>query len=460
MKKLILLIVLGIWVVSAFSNFPTYIEINVGETIKYKDDLKVKLVAKRVTYFDSTLDRIGAAEVDIVINNNKYTLPVGYENHDMVIENFRIGVELISDYEKAFVNKRIHLNKDVRLRIAKAGESLMPKGSHVYPLFTPWNSGWRKQGWLTVCYNIETLEGKKNLEVGRYHDGWDFGAWEGQRVRSVSKGIVVSPEQYPEFIEKDLLYNKNNAPVGPNPFLVKHPELPLIYYYTHLSGITRNYHLGDTVKKGEVIGYASNRGSSGGWYQLHFSMIHTKKMVHINPFPFIHEWYIESMDYYTDFLSNFKIFLNENQKESPYAFERKIITNQEKYDKTFNNSTPGIIHMREAIADCPYSGLNHVLFDQYTVLQTKFDVEKAMDGELWFGHTGISRLYLNGKLVYSGHNTKHYNRSIQPFQWDSEMILCNFQEGKNKIVIAIEQTSPFYSFSIRPRNRLGMPLKN
>ena len=85
----------------------------------------------------------------------------------------------------------------------------------------------------------------------------------------------------------------------------------------------------------------------------------------------------------------------------------------------------------------PISGLNHVIFNQFAILKTQFESIEEIQGELWFGHTGKFRLYLNEELIYSGINNNPYHCSVQPFQWDSNIIQTTFRKGKNKIVIAI-----------------------
>ncbi|MBD3289040.1 peptidoglycan DD-metalloendopeptidase family protein [candidate division KSB1 bacterium] len=442
----------------AFGNFPTYIELNVGETVQAGDYPQITLISKKVTFYDSTFSRIGAAEVELRVGDEIVTVPVGYENADVIVNNVRIGTEVISDYESDFINKRFHLEKDARIRILKANEPLMPAGSHVHPLYTPWNSGFRTQGWLTVCVNVDILEGIAENKRNRYHDGWDFGVWEGKLVRSVCRGIIVSPDDYPEFIEKSLLYNKNDAPIGPNCFLVKHPEQPVLYYYTHMSGLARDFKRGEIIEKGEPLGYASARGSSGGWFHLHFSIIHLEKKVHVNPFPFLKEWYAESLPHYQDFLTDFDVYYNPDNLMDRTQFEKDVVLGKIKSSHKFKNSLPGIVHVREAVAEAPFSGLNHVVFNQCAILKGTFECENDMPGELWFGHTGIARLYLNGNLVYEGENKNPYHRKKQPFQWDSQMKQVEFNEGMNEVIIAIEQTNPFWSFSIRPRTRLGIPM--
>ncbi|MBN2013317.1 M23 family metallopeptidase [candidate division KSB1 bacterium] len=454
----LILISLALFSSAVFANFPAYVELNVGESVKIDNYPEITLVSKRVVYFDSTHNRIGAADITLKVGNETVVAPVGYESPDVIARNARIGAELVSDYEKDFTNQRFHLIKDARIRISNANEPLMPKNSHVYPLDTPWNSGFRTQGWLCVCFNINILEGNEEMKAQRYHDGWDIGVWEGQLVRSVCTGTVVSPDDYPDFIETGLLYNKNDARVGPNPFLVKPDNAPVLYYYTHMSGLARDFKAGDIIKKGEPLGYASSRGSSGGWYHLHFSIIHLEKKVHVNPYPYLKEWYEESQPQNQDFMNEFDVYYHPELSAEKEQFEQNVVANKIEPTRHFRSDVHGVVHVREAVAKAPHAGLNHVIFYQFAVLKGQFKVDDAMDGELWFGHTGKARVYLNGTKVYDGENNNPYHRSKQPFQWDSVMMQVQFNQGLNEVIIAIEQTNPFWSFSIRPRNRLGIPL--
>ena len=182
---------------SAKAGFPDYYDVNIGDVVKVKWGSPIKIVSKQVTWYDSAYNRLGSAEVIIRVNKKEYTIPVGYENAGTVVENMRIGADYISDYDALFKNNRIRLEKEVRIWVAQANEKLLPENSFIHPLQTPWNSGFRNQNWLAITFNIEDLEGKKDRKTGRYHDGCDLGIWEGQLVRSVSDGIVISPDDYP-----------------------------------------------------------------------------------------------------------------------------------------------------------------------------------------------------------------------------------------------------------------------
>lgn len=457
MKKHIPIILLLCISVISHASLPQYFEINKGESYKLDKKVSIKLVETKVESFDSVQNRIQASSVIVEINKKQYQIYCGYESLYIEAGDHRVGVDYIRDYDHIW-NNRLKLKKDVRMWVSNANENFTAKGTHVYPLLTPWNSGIRNQGWLTVAINNDMFEGLIPYKGQRYHDGFDFGVWEGQLVRSVGRGIVVTPQDYPQLLKEKKLYDSNKGKISGNPLLIKSLDLPLIFYYTHMSGLSKNMQPGDTIQKGEIIGYTSNRGSSGGWYHLHFGILHLGMGLYVNPYPYLKEWYNETMTHYGDFISRFQVFTPKSKDMTEYEFERAVITNQIQPDREFNNTIPGIVHMREAVTDHPFTGLNHWQVGQQAIMQTTIRSDYKQPAEVWFGHTGIARLYLNNELIYSGENGLIYKAKNQPFQWDKEMIPCTLEEGENKITIFIKQTNHFWSYSIRVRDKLGRPL--
>jgi murein DD-endopeptidase MepM/ murein hydrolase activator NlpD len=439
--------------------FPIYYELNLNESIKLKNGVTLIVTDMGISSFDSVLNRIAEAWVTIGLNEKFYNLKVGHESNDLIAEGFRIGIDYTLNFQKSVMNPRIILKKDVRLRVSDANETLTPIGSHVYPLFTPWNSGFRTQGWLAVCYNIYQIEGTLPLKAGRYHEGSDLGIWEGQLIRSVCDGIVKKSDDYPNLMEAEILYDKNGNKVGGNPFIIKDKDLPLLYVHTHLGGLSKVYHSGDTIRKGEILGYASARGSSGDWFHLHFGIFHLEQGVFINTYPYLKQWYDESMPHFSDFVSCFDVYKRPGKSVSEYEFVEQVMNNQVKPIHSFSNTISGVVHVREATAEYPFSGTDHIVFNQSAVLKAEVNLPEAIKGELWYGHTGISMVYLNGALIYSGENTNSYHAGKQPFQWDGIMLPCNYRKGENEVVVFIKQTNPYWSFSLRLRDNLGRPIQ-
>jgi hypothetical protein len=164
------------------------------------------------------------------------------------------------------------------------------------------------------------------------------------------------------------------------------------------------------------------------------------------------------MGYYSDFISCFDVYTPNNRKTSEYEFERSVLKGIVAPTNTFCNTIPGVIHMREAVSEYPFTGLNHVLFDRMAVMKSMVNFTENIEGELWFGHSGISRVYLNGKLIYSGENKHPYHAGNKPFHWDRHKIQCKYQKGDNEIVVFIKQTNPYWSFSLRVRDENGNPV--
>ena len=431
-------------------NFPHYFEIDVGETVNLEGYPPIQLLEKRVTAMVN--DNIGAAEVTVKVGEDQVVVPVGYEFDDVAIGDVRIGADVISDYHQDRPNRRYRLSKDARLRVARAGQPLTARGSHVFPLPSPWNGGGQKLSWLTLS--------------SRYHDGWDFGSWEGELAYAVCDGIVVSPDDYPEILKQGAIYNQNKAKIGTNPFLIKDADLPVLYFYTHLSGLARDFQVGDRVKKGQIVAYTGDRGSSGGWHHLHFGIVLIDQAVCVNPYPFIRQWYHESMPYYLDFLSDFEVYLPKDD-DTASTLGQDVLAGHRATDWTYHNSLPGAILLKDALVPIPYVRGRDEFWKtpiyetpRFAVLTTRFTSPEDMDGELWLGHTGVLTVHLNGKQVYTGEDPTPYvfGDGSQPFQWDRHKLLCHFKQGTNKLLLVVQKLDRTWAFTIRPRTRLGVPL--
>ena len=98
----------------------------------------------------------------------------------------------------------------------------------------------------------------KNYKVTNYnggkHKGMDFAVPEGTAVQSTTAGRVVEVLSLKDSYGKFIVVKDNN---GNN------------HYYAHLSGF--NCEMGDTVSRGQVIGYSGNTGNSTGPH-LHYEV--------------------------------------------------------------------------------------------------------------------------------------------------------------------------------------------
>lgn len=243
--------------------------------------------------------------------------------------------------------------------------------------------------------------------------------------------------------------------------------MPVLYFYTHLSGLTRDWKEGDRIKKGQIIGFCGDRGSSGGWHHLHFGIVLINDAVCVNPFPFIKEWYLESMPHYLDFLSDFEVYLPGKDNDLVDQIEREVLSGSRESNSVFHNSLPGAVLLKDALVPIPYVRGRDEFWETpiyevpgYAVLTTNFNSHETLPGELWVGHTGLLKVYLNGELVYSGEDRTTYifGDGTQPFQWDSKKIKCEFKKGTNRLVFIAHKRDRTWAFTICPRTRLGLPL--
>ncbi|HEX6249094.1 MAG TPA: peptidoglycan DD-metalloendopeptidase family protein [Nocardioidaceae bacterium] len=108
------------------------------------------------------------------------------------------------------------------------------------------------EGYITSLYGMRLHPIYKKW---RLHDGLDFGASCGTPVTAAAGGEVLAVENAAGYGKRVVLDNGFHRGVG------------LGTAYTHLSGFA--VELGDTVERGDVIGYVGNTGYSTGCH-LHF----------------------------------------------------------------------------------------------------------------------------------------------------------------------------------------------
>ncbi|MGE0701618.1 MAG: M23 family metallopeptidase, partial [Hyphomicrobiaceae bacterium] len=118
---------------------------------------------------------------------------------------------------------------------------------------------WPAHGWLTGGFGRRA--DPFNGEQG-YHEGIDISASKGQPVYATADGVVESAAYAGEY---------------GNLLVITH-DFGLSTRYAHLSKF--NAKPGDTVKRGDVIGFIGSTGRSTGWH-LHYEILANGKL--INP---------------------------------------------------------------------------------------------------------------------------------------------------------------------------------
>lgn len=108
---------------------------------------------------------------------------------------------------------------------------------------------------------------------GRLHEGIDIMAPRGTKVLSATDGLVAD-------LRNNNLGGKVIWILGPGGSW---------HYYAHLDGHKRGLKVGDTVKKGQVIGYVGNSGNARHTApHLHYGLyLNGKGRGVVNPYPYL-----------------------------------------------------------------------------------------------------------------------------------------------------------------------------
>ena len=110
---------------------------------------------------------------------------------------------------------------------------------------------------------------------GRIHEGIDIMASLGQEVYAVDNGVL-----WRQAIDGPT------APLSGNVWYIRLAD-GTYYFYGHLSAFATGLKLGDTVTRGQLIGYVGDTGNPGpGNYHLHFE-VHPKGLDAVNPYPLL-----------------------------------------------------------------------------------------------------------------------------------------------------------------------------
>jgi peptidoglycan LD-endopeptidase LytH len=128
---------------------------------------------------------------------------------------------------------------------------------------------------LPKCSLSKTSFGQSRSD-GRVHEGIDLMASLGQAVYAVDNGVLW----------RQVVNGEPNAALSGNAWYVRLPDLTY-YFYGHLSAFAPGLKLGDTVTRGQLIGYVGDTGNPGpGNYHLHFE-VHPKGGSAVNPYPLL-----------------------------------------------------------------------------------------------------------------------------------------------------------------------------
>ena len=128
---------------------------------------------------------------------------------------------------------------------------------------------------LPKCAMSKTSFGQPR-SGGRTHEGIDIMASLGQEVYAVDNGVLW----------RQAINGESNATLSGNAWYVRLPDTTY-YFYGHLSAFAPGLKLGDSVTRGQVIGYVGDTGNPGaGNYHLHFGVF-PKGGKAVDPFPLL-----------------------------------------------------------------------------------------------------------------------------------------------------------------------------
>ena len=111
---------------------------------------------------------------------------------------------------------------------------------------------------------------------GRSHLGLDIMAALGTEIYAVDNGVLW----------RQVVNGQPNATLSGNSWYIRLGD-GTYYFYGHLSAFAAGLTLGDTVTKGQLIGYVGDTGNPGpGNYHLHFGVF-PKGGAAVDPFPLL-----------------------------------------------------------------------------------------------------------------------------------------------------------------------------
>ena len=111
---------------------------------------------------------------------------------------------------------------------------------------------------------------------GRTHEGIDLMASLDQQVYAVDNGVLW----------RQAVNGEPSAVLSGNAWYVQIAD-GTYYFYGHMSHFADGLKVGDTVTRGQVIGYVGDTGNPGpGNYHLHFE-VHPKGGAAVDPYPLL-----------------------------------------------------------------------------------------------------------------------------------------------------------------------------
>jgi murein DD-endopeptidase MepM/ murein hydrolase activator NlpD len=283
-------------------NGPLYLDMDIGEkiTVATRSGSATELVIHDIGYdgpAGTSGDWMNMAWAQIGVGGAELRITLGEAKR---IGNLRIGLEMIREYSvdpwrRKRQNEIWKLDHDARLFACDARGTLVPVGSHTFPISC--SGTWR---WDGEFYNRYAR--KSSWEVVPLHEGVDIICPVGsQRILAAHGGRVFFIGGY------RLADDKGSEGIG----VFIHGDDNICYMYFHLDSLSPSVRLGQRVEIGESLGASGNSGfeKTNEEPHLHFGMwlpqevkdhyeceniwewdSHNDGFV-INPEPYLSEWF-------------------------------------------------------------------------------------------------------------------------------------------------------------------------
>ena len=242
-------------------------ELNTGESrdIKLSNGDIVKLSLLEIKEVrDSLRNAIRAAFIRISIDGEEITLNTGTYNLPVSVGKVKIDCPSVKGFNPIENEEPGRPDWDARFRLWPKGSAYIKAGTFVYPIKQKWFASMTQSG--NEPTYVDWGEGSVDKNI-YYHYGHDIGGAEGMdEIVSATDGLVVSSNKdilegyndFPGDIRMDVVYIVNN--------------LGWYFRYSHLDSTDPAIKPGNTVKKGQRIGFIGKQGGSGGWVHLHFQI--------------------------------------------------------------------------------------------------------------------------------------------------------------------------------------------
>lgn len=243
----------GLAEINAFKNIQNDISREALDLLSLKDQLEGTINVSSSKKSQLEVEVVNLASRKVILDEQK-----GQKAELLAVTKNQEGEyqELLTDLEQkqqALLEEISDIESQLSQNFDRSSVPTRETGSLVWPVMASGErAGIITQNWGETAYS-------KRFYRGRPHNGMDIGAPTGTEVRAAGAGTVVRVDYNGQYYQygRYILIDHGNG---------------LSTLYAHLSGTTAK--TGDTVNKGDLIGYVGSTGFSTGAH-LHFGLYAT-----------------------------------------------------------------------------------------------------------------------------------------------------------------------------------------